>query len=473
MLKLSTKTGEDQHDDIYKSATDLLRMIGALVTSVLAYPFSVIDPTVYQRTPEQVIPKKDPKPELDEDTKKDTLPATASSEQSKVSIYKSLKTRLIGIEHIKHHLHDTFTSIPTCGAIDGKQDKTQWKSTTKLDTSDQLTAFLLPKGTIEVQLDYSEEGNLQTDVSRLRGVDRLVLKNAKTQDIISLDNPSPLSQIHTLVLEEVDFTEADLIKIAEKFPNIACFDLSHCVFEGKLDKLAQSHIVCFPHTSDPKTGKSSRTVKFHFSNAGDQYEDLNKILCGKSSYKAIETYYAQKAPQRPFHPAAPFITELGLFRYTSIKEGDIRGAKTKDTYTEKFFKGTGIVKVFSKIFPNMTFLDFEGCSELVLDPKTLQYFHSREGLPPTITRISFKHCSNLFKDDYPLPAIEAFLRALVSMEHVIEVNIENTAHPELSKAKMKEIVKSMMVHVQNILEYKARSLCYTDAKKNKQTFQCD
>ena len=267
-----------EHDDIYKSATDLLRMIGALVTSVLAYPFSVIDPTVYQRTPEQVIPKKDPKPELDEDTKKDTLPATASSEQSKVSIYKSLKTRLIGIEHIKHHLHDTFTSIPTCGAIDGKQDKTQWKSTTKLDTSDQLTAFLLPKGTIEVQLDYSEEGNLQTDVSRLRGVDRLVLKNAKTQDIISLDNPSPLSQIHTLVLEEVDFTEADLIKIAEKFPNIACFDLSHCVFEGKLDKLAQSHIVCFPHTSDPKTGKSSRTVKFHFSNAGDQYEDLNKIL---------------------------------------------------------------------------------------------------------------------------------------------------------------------------------------------------
>ena len=460
--------GQD-HKDLDQCFYDLLRMIGALFTSVIAWPFSVIDPKVYQRTPKQEVPQKDPEPKV-EDIKKDKLPTTSSSEQSKESIYKTLKKCVRGKSHIETDFHDTFTSISTCGALTLANDKNHWESTTPLETSEQVKAFLVPKGTIEARLDCLQECDLKTNMSLLQDIDRLVLKKAKIQDVIDLDDNSPLSQIHTLVLDSVDCTETDLTKIAEKFPNIACFDLSRCVFDKEIEQLDQSHIVCFPSIPNPKIEKKSTKVAFHFSNAEKQYKDLNTKLCDQSFYKQIQDYYSQKEPKKPFHPAAPFVTELGLFRYTGIKMGDIRGANTEDSYNIKFFKGRGLIQVFSKIFPNMTCLDFEGCPELVLDQKTLHYFHSPTGLPPTITRISFKNCSNLFKD-YPDEAIEAFLRALVSMKNVIAVNIENTAHMKLEKAKMEEIVKSMMVHVENILQYEKRVLHYTDTNSKARNFK--
>ena len=120
-----------------------------------------------------------------------------------------------------------------------------------------IDLFLCPEGTSEITCDFTDPSHtpvLQTLLSSSQKVDRLVTEGSLDDHLeamlFHLDKQSLLGQIHTLVIHGATINVKALQILAEKFTNIACFDLRECKLEGEnpliletcLDLLRNTHI---------------------------------------------------------------------------------------------------------------------------------------------------------------------------------------------------------------------------------------
>ena len=263
--------------------------------------------------------------------------------------------------------------------------------------------FLIPEGTIELRID----GNLVKDpyFSQLLNnehhcVDRLVLTDIDLTTITQKEKSEPhvaekkknglLSKIHTLVLKKESVTVEELLNIAGKFPNIACFDLQSVkIIKGDLSLLEEPY-------ERKKSSKSENNKRTRFDEGGggpssnsdekaekaeDTYTDRGHIVIrndGTSNeaekFYEMETMifsYVKEYAQLPetervqnehifvekfggyshgelFHPAAPFVNRV-LF---------VAGLPLTETFLDK------LLDHLKNCFRNMTTLNLSKCSRL-------------------------------------------------------------------------------------------------------------
>ena len=333
-----------EHGDIGKCGTDLLRMIGALFTSVIAWPFSIIDPKVYKRD-EKSSPHGTDLEAQNEFLKKEN----ALLKDSLVEALESKKTRgslpsweeLEGQEKPPGATAQKYKESDFDGDVRpiGTWDKRHGGSAITIKNEEH---FLCPEGTVEVACDFEDSAHfaqLIAFMGETHKVDRLQINKGDLTHFLKLAEDSMLEKVHTLVLRNMTFSVEDLQKIAAKFTNIACFDLKTCTIEGETDELEKTHIVLV------------NGVKFE-SSVQKHYDDLNAHLeafvGGYSSRGFAKRLYTGNPLKKCRHPAAPFIRTVSFLRDTEIRDSHFKSLVTE----------------LNHFFPNMTVLDLADCDNL-------------------------------------------------------------------------------------------------------------
>ena len=350
-----------EHDDIDKCTTDLLRMIGALFTSVIAWPWSIIDPTVYQRD-ERSSP---PAPDLEAENKslvkqvQDLNEALIEAQRSpspllKASSWDQLCYQSRNTPGADPHKYEYSSDDLVDPTSTWQANGAGINGTSTDHIIPNLEQFICPEDTLQIKCDFTDSDDRSGLMMLLEGsyeVDRLELVKASLTDLLPLDKKSMIGNIHTLVLRDMDISMEDLQEIADRFTNIACFDVKTCSIKGDIEPMYKTHIVL---SQEP-----GRRIGHH--NIQEQYNDLNahlKEFVQSYTYKGFgKKLYEGDVLKICRHPAAPFIRTVAFLKSTELRDNHFRDLR----------------KSLKDFFPNMILLDLSGCTNLCVD--TLEYIN--------------------------------------------------------------------------------------------------
>lgn len=260
-------------------------------------------------------------------------------------------------------------SQATWGTADGEAfDKAKDSYTSVKLTNKQQ--FLEPIGTIELRIDCREVASrhLKLLLAQSHQIHRLVLINPDIEVLKIAEQEGVLSNIHSLVIQEHEDLKCDqLYQIADRFKNIACFDVRGCPLDQELSEVFMAaHIVCQTRC------QTQKTVQFAdqkgFDNIEEQFEHLNKTILFEQMMKTFDRkssdalHFAKFLPPADqkslFHPAAPFVTKLCCFRGSEIGSIHLKNLMPR----------------LAKSFPHLRVLDFGGCK--LLDCEALSYMQN-------------------------------------------------------------------------------------------------
>lgn len=237
--------------------------------------------------------------------------------------------------------------------------------------------FLKPIGTIELSIDCRKVASkyLQLILSKPHEIHRLVLINPDMEVLTAIENRREqrgvLSNLHSLVIREHERLNCEeLYLIAERFTNIACFDVRECRLNQELTReFTQHHIVCGTRYRSERLDRESRQeparvaveTKEDFDNIDEQFKHLNEEVLFKTMMKGFTResanimYFANFFPvvdeDKFFHPAAPFVTKLCCFKGSEIGSSHLKSLMPR----------------LARSFPHLRVLDFGGCKLLDSD----------------------------------------------------------------------------------------------------------
>lgn len=242
--------------------------------------------------------------------------------------------------------------------------------TRESSTPKSKETFLTPYGTRELTLVCGnfEPAKQQELLSAPHDIHRLVLVDPNIEMLKSLATDGVLSKIDTLVIKsasKMEVYEGDLLDIANRFKNIAAFDLRECkvvkddsetTVNSQCKELSKDHIVIYTNYA----GRSDGGVRFEgegvlTDNIELKLEELNRKLHSIMSYKYhrddITSLYLEFPDDRLFHCAAPFVTELNF----------LRGADLQPLNLER------LMPRLAKSFRHVQTLDMSYCRLLTFD----------------------------------------------------------------------------------------------------------
>lgn len=232
--------------------------------------------------------------------------------------------------------------------------------------------FLKPIGTVELSIDCRKVAPkyLKLILDKPHLIHRIVLINPNIRVLLEANERGVLPNIHSLVIRQHQELTCDaLYGIAERYRNIACFDVKGCRLDQELAaEFIRDHIVCATRYKTEMLDRESRedrarvAVETHedFDNIDEQFKHLNEEVLFKQMMKNFTRdsgimYFADFFPvadqNRFFHPAAPFVTKLCCFKGSEIASSHLKGLMPR----------------LAKSFPHLRVLDFGGCKLLDSD----------------------------------------------------------------------------------------------------------